>query len=674
MARGVKRRKKRGTDDSPCKVSVKVTDTGPSVASRRTRRRGNSTSRRKGSSSTSYQAPSASHYIGYVEDGETVEMIMRKFEILQQIEEKQKQSTKQQQQQPHETTDKNDLDITKKNSSSDENVSTENISQTQPSKDSSSITTTDSTTENNNGTLSEEALQELFNKTSNFTVHSAMESHRKDENAFIEYDNDLYDQNLEWQNAAELLRLDENGEVRELNDTGNLYWDGSGNADDFWTDMFGTKGKWGADGRWRPHGSKSRKHSSDGVRYAQWSRLIGGKGQNVRQVAFVQDRNGKYIAAVAGQMAHDPESLQYIKIPLLPKEKRFATNAGCLAPRSWAIPVQWFKPKSLNSKKSLNSNDDESQSSSRTGSILSASHSTDDSMTNKEPSWPSLYNEVPSILNLSIKELSCKQKFNKDWYYQGIVMDPPWQSQKSYAKDGRKPGHVVPSDISNKKCKLFNSLRSTSLCPCGFLFVWVNKAVMHDVLLEFEKINFCYVENACWVLQRLNDSIACLGGPQMNPSNFACTSHLTLLVLRRCTWKINDKGERVAPIWEQVHIRHQRTEDVVFDVARLGKNDVSSNGPSRLVKPAHFVYRMVETMLPYCKYEKVILTEAEKKKLMEKEANGEKQYKLETKPGQAAYSTSNLRKLERGRLLELWAQPGETREGWTSFAQKPVSR
>ena len=120
---------------------------------------------------------------------------------------------------------------------------------------------------------------------------------------------------------------------------------------------------------------------------------------------------------------------------------------------------------------------------------------------------------------------------------------------------------------------------------------------------------FVYVENLTWVQQRPNNTIA------NSAAEYVCRSHRTMLMFRR--------DVRQFPEAKEVELRHQRTADVTLDVLQT-----SSTG--RRVVPQH-VYKAMETLLPEA-------------------------YK-------AGY---------KGRLLELWSEPGSAgrRAGWTVVADK----
>ena len=75
-------------------------------------------------------------------------------------------------------------------------------------------------------------------------------------------------------------------------------------------------------------------------------------------------------------------------------------------------------------------------------------------------------------------------------------------------------------------------------------------------------------------------------------------------------------------------IRHQRSPDVVFDY--MTYRAWKTSGASEEDKPYWYVHSVVETLLPYARWE---------------DSRG------------------------RGAMLELWAAPGMRRKGWTTVAE-----
>ncbi|PRW51014.1 putative aarF domain-containing kinase chloroplastic [Chlorella sorokiniana] len=85
------------------------------------------------------------------------------------------------------------------------------------------------------------------------------------------------------------------------------------------------------------------------------------------------------------------------------------------------------------------------------------------------------------------------------------------------------------------------------LVPRGFVFIWVPKQHVQAVCRQMRAWGYCYIENLTWVLLRPNNSVLAL------PYRYANTSHLTLYMFRR-------EGEG-----KDIELRHQRNPDVTFD-------------------------------------------------------------------------------------------------------------
>ena len=130
-------------------------------------------------------------------------------------------------------------------------------------------------------------------------------------------------------------------------------------------------------------------------------------------------------------------------------------------------------------------------------------------------------------------------------------------------------------------------------------------------------------------------------------------------------------------------------QDVAFDFIRTAKMDISGGG--RVCKPSSWVYRMAETLLPYsvpskrpaAKTKTELAREEKNRKREEEQAKGQGKGdkdkdgdKDEEKDKDGAgggggagngpgYAPEETPLPGRGRLLELWSQPGQKRRGWT---------
>ena len=139
-------------------------------------------------------APSASHYVGYVEEGETVDMIMRKFAQLDDFQREKRQKT-----------EGNQEDI-------------------------QGITTAGS-----NEDLTEEDMVEMFARTSNFTMNQAQKSESAEQREMLarQQARGESEDGMLWQNAAGFLNLH-----RDDQESGDIYWDGEVDEDEFWDDVY----------------------------------------------------------------------------------------------------------------------------------------------------------------------------------------------------------------------------------------------------------------------------------------------------------------------------------------------------------------------------------------------------------------------------------------------------
>ena len=111
----------------------------------------------------------------------------------------------------------------------------------------------------------------------------------------------------------------------------------------------------------------------------------------------------------------------------------------------------------------------------------------------------------------------------------------------------------------------------------GFIFIWVEKRLISDVLDVLLTFGFKYVENLVWVRQDINNKVL-----QEDAAYFR-RSKSTLLMCRKASNK-------------HVELRHQRSPDVVFDfVRKLPGTDME--------EPPVAVYDMIETLLPTALYD-----------------------------------------------------------------------
>jgi N6-adenosine-specific RNA methylase IME4 len=150
-----------------------------------------------------------------------------------------------------------------------------------------------------------------------------------------------------------------------------------------------------------------------------------------------------------------------------------------------------------------------------------------------------------------------------------------------------------------------------TLTPLGFIFIWVEKENLSLVCDVMQEKNFNYVENLTWVQMQPNNVIV---GTE---SRYLARSHRTLLIFRRSV--------TMFPEGKAIELRHQRNSDVTLDVVETTKS-------GRRKIPEH-VYNSIETLLP------------------------------------TAYNKKNPG--TPGKFLELWAEEGNKRAGWTSIVDIP---
>ncbi|RIA93511.1 hypothetical protein C1645_796598 [Glomus cerebriforme] len=374
-------------------------------------------------------------YVGYVEDDESIDAIMKKFEELERIQEEIAASN------ANETTD------------------------VHPPSDKNS-------TYQENG-LTQEQLEEVFRRTSSFTVKSATFAPNFDELD----DLDFWRVELEDGNTAEYEEEDDYMAV----------------DNDFWDAEFGDKKR----KRKNDKSSPERRRGFDRESILQRYKIMQVK---------LQDRNGNFFTVKKKVSNIDPSLPTYIRIPSLP------------IPRSWAHTIL---PPKIESTLMIHG---------------------------------SRYFES-DILSMDLKKLG--QDF------QAVYIDPPF---------------LLPNEEpSSDKITLqqFESLKVPDIVPKGFLFIWVEKEFIPDIVQIAEKWNFRYVENFCWIKKHINNQISRASYRYFNKSK------LSLLIFRK-------EGD--------IELRHQRNPDCVFDFIKPRTPEMLTEGKPRVM------YDIIETMLPQAVY------------------------------------------------------------------------
>ena len=516
-------------------------------------------------------APSASHYVGYVEEGETVDMIMAKFQMME--------------------------EVLKKQTPGNEGGGGGGDSPATETGDPSSTVSTGSkaakgaagsATGGGSGGLSEEQLEEIFRCTSNFTVAGASRAMEADDMAAMA---GIGAHDIGWENAAELLELD-------AEDEGQYFWSGNVDENDFWDDMY--EGK-------KPNKKRRRKEKVAKEKRARarkpgkprrqrvdrGDRLPGelGHGSGITNIAFVSDARGHFITALKRVRKYvDPKAIVYTRIPYLKVEDRkYPDDPPC--PLSWAKRIKTYVPPAI-------------RAASKVDPIQ------------PDPELKKHYYKVPEIIELDLETLLPTPE-DPDFNFIGITMNPSWRPDSVAPDDPVAKGTIVPEDL--KRLNL-----SRKVLPTGIVFVWVKKTQIGRVISALETHDLYYVENLCWVKEQTSNTFV------ESQSPYFRETHETLLIFRR--GHISPTGKHYH---DKLELRHQRTEDVVFDFV-TDKHSMPGKGRADGVdtKPDGFLQKLVERMLP-----RAFLT-----------AGGEGKY-------------------PRGRLLELWASPWSKAKGWTTVVQ-----
>ncbi|KAF9979313.1 hypothetical protein BGZ73_000007 [Actinomortierella ambigua] len=413
------------------------------------------------------------HYVGYVEDNESVEAIMKKFEELARIEEEFK-AKQQQQTTATEETENEDGAQAEPDTTAEDAALAERLAAEESSVQGYSQPFTD------------EQLQEVFKRTSVFTVRSMLRDTPEDVFEEEEWQANIADEDYLYDFEEEddyLIAMD----------------------DSFWDEEMGiVKRKRGRRGEPRP--PREPKVKPEGRRRGMGTdRETILQRYKVMQVTL-QDRNGNFYT-VKKKISHlDPSLPTYVRIPPTP------------IPRSWIKPILRFEPE-------------------------------------PEQVPGSRYEETTNILDLDLTQ------YGTD--FQVIYMDPP------LLREGEEPG---PNKITMEQLATLNV---GAILPKGFLFVWVEKEFLPEMVALAERWECRYVENFCWIKCNVNNEIV------RAPSTIFNSSKLTCLIFRK-------EGE--------VELRHQRSPDCVFDFVKpTDPGELSEEKPK-------FIYELIETLLPQAVY------------------------------------------------------------------------
>ncbi|KAF8941456.1 hypothetical protein BGZ58_008731 [Dissophora ornata] len=436
---------------------------------------------------------SNAHYVGYVEENESIEAIMKKFEELARMEEEFAKSKV--------TSNPPEEQDAASGSGSGSGLGSGSGSGAGLGpglgEDGSSLEINGEVllgvekvhnTPNEQQGFTDEQLQEIFRRTSGFTVRSMLRDTPEDI-----YEEDLWQANIADEDY--LYDFEEEDDYLMAMD------------DHFWDEEVGISKKRGRKEKEPrpPRPPKEPKIRGERRRNERESILQRYKVMQVR----LQDRNGVYYTVKKKVLTMDPSLPTYVRIPPVP------------IPRSWIQPIRTLEKQ-----------------------------------VELKPDIPgSRYEETPNILDLDLT------RFGTD--YQAIYMDPP------LLREGEDPG---PNKITIEQ---LGSLNVGAILPRGFLFVWIEKEFLPDVVRLAEKWEMRYVENFCWIKRNANNHVAREKAPYFN------SSKLSLLIFRK-------EGE--------VDIRHQRSPDCVFDFIKpSNSNELSEEKPA-------FLYELIETLLPQAIY------------------------------------------------------------------------
>lgn len=396
--------------------------------------------------------PSSVHFVGYVEDEETPEMIMKKFEALERI---------QKQQQLREKMD--DVDENEKKEGIEEKecgprIETKNSRRKESNAmEVSNRKGTSSAPEDEPEGLTEEQLKLVFRETSMFNIESAMKRGG-------------------W-SAGEKRKiyLGVDGSDEEC----LTFYDSEDEDEEFWS------------------GKLSRKRGAGRVKVKQM-----GPPRIHKLVTTLNRDSGAFIRRRVQVI--DPHAIITVKMPHAP------------LPLSWGRTISAYQPRKANQHN-------------------------------------------PSIMRENIFGGKLASKIGRSFL--GVLINPAWEDE---ASELSRP-HGTTSQILER-------LDLPSLCPSGFVFVWVSKGNISGVMDLMYGWNYCYVENLTWVQLKPNNRVV------QECSDGFCRSHLTLFIFRR-----ENEGK-------DIDLRHQRNPDVVVDFLR---GPCGAHGHTPLE-----TYTTIETLLP----------------------------------------------------------------------------
>ncbi|KAF9092605.1 hypothetical protein BGX29_005251 [Mortierella sp. GBA35] len=436
------------------------------------------------------------HYVGYVEENESIEAIMKKFEELARMEEEFAKSNT------------NNVAASSTAGTAGETGSGAGTPSGHESGSANGSGKGSSSSINPNGEVilglektqrtpgesqgfTDEQLQEIFRRTSGFTVRSMLRDTPEDI-----YEEDVWQANIADEDY--LYDFEEEDDYLMAMD------------DHFWDEEVAPSRKRGRKEKEPrlprpPREPKIKGEKKRGMGNDRESILQRYKVMQVR----LQDRNGNFFTVKKKVLTIDPSLPTYVRIPPVP------------IPRSWIHPIRTLEKQ-----------------------------------VEALPDIPgSRYEETSSILDLDLT------RFGTD--FQAIYMDPP------LLREGQEPG---PNKITMEQ---LSTLNIGAILPKGFLFVWVEKEFLPEIVRLAESWEMRYVENFCWIKRNANNQIA------RDPAPYFNSSKLSLLIFRK-------EGD--------IELRHQRSPDCVFDFIKPSTaTELSEEKPL-------FMYELIETLLPQAVY------------------------------------------------------------------------
>ncbi|CAK9013773.1 WD repeat-containing protein 26 homolog (AtWDR26), partial [Durusdinium trenchii] len=387
--------------------------------------------------------PDPTLYVGYVEEGETVEMIMKKFEKLEEIKRKVQAS---------------DVSSTETGKDGSRTVSPEPnaCAPSDGPDDKSSGTQRASIASAGPGKgddatgLSQDALLEVFNQTSAFTVEAATRLHSNvehDEFGFYHFDDG-------WEMDGVISHEREDGQT--------VFLFGDGTDDDIWDEVFSKK-------------KRGRQSSGSGGRQARAGTRASDGG--VTHIHFISDKHGRFVTGLKKVRTYDPNAMMYTKIP----------NEITM---SWAKRIEPFRPRDAIHR----------HTTWRPDAIVI---NEDQFFCSTDAPPCSQHLAVHSVLDVDLTSL-----VGARGSFEGIVLSPPWKDARIPVRDSDSDKRNLAFGIEPEDL-LKLSLGRSQILKSGFVYVWTPKHLILRVLRVLEKMNFHYVENAICVKQHVHNDFFC---------------------------------------------------------------------------------------------------------------------------------------------------------------------